>query len=854
MAAATALELDLVAEALPFSAWAADAQGAVTFVNTRWVEVTGITGEAALGRNWIRAIDPSFAAGMETALDEAFASQRATVFETRLVTAAGVARWTQVRCIPVRDATGEVGGWLGSLSDVDDERRNADRLRISAATNAALAQNSGLDATLATLTKMVVPELADWAIVHLLEGDATLRIARIEHRDPILAATASANLMHTLVRMQNGGPNTDVIRWAEPRVYPSFAFEQFLTDAQAHELSSDVVDTVRALGFHSAILLPLMHRGRPIGVLMAVKADPSASGYDGRDVALFTDLSTAAANSIANAQIFDALLDSERDLAVVSRASEELSRSLSLSETYEAIARIIVPDLADWISITVRDHDTLRTVAVLHADPLRAETAFGLLGRYAGDTDASGGTAAVIRSGRAEVWTLIDDALLARSMNAAGAAIYNELGLRSAILVPLVVDGETFGAFQVGSTSFHRLFTPQDLPLFQELAHRASGAISNARRYEQEHRVANALQAGALPKTLPDAFGYVFSGHYAPGRTELQIGGDWYDALRLADGRIVISIGDVLGSGLDAAVMMGNLRQIIRGVAQVHPDPALMLDAADKTLRADLDRPDRIVTALVGVLDPITATLTYASAGHPPAILRLADGTIEELRTTGLPLGLRERDESVTRTVAIPAGALLVFYTDGLTESTHDIIEGERRVLAALLDPDILAAKNIARAIHDEVLFDGSHDDVAILAVRAPHSGGGDPLVRWQFASDDGDAASAARRAFAALLESRGASSDECFIAELVFGELIGNATRYAPGPVDVAVDFSGTAPVLHVLDSGEGFHYVPKLPDDLLSERGRGLFIVTTMTAEFSVVARPVAGSHARAVLAVKP
>jgi anti-sigma regulatory factor (Ser/Thr protein kinase) len=195
-----------------------------------------------------------------------------------------------------------------------------------------------------------------------------------------------------------------------------------------------------------------------------------------------------------------------------------------------------------------------------------------------------------------------------------------------------------------------------------------------------------------------------------------------------------------------------------------------------------------------------------------------------------------------------------VFYTDGLTESTHDIIEGERRMLAALLDPDILAANNIARAIHDEVLFDGSHDDVAILTVRAPQSGGGDPLVRWSFASDDGDAASGARHAFAALLESRGASADECFIAELVFGELIGNATRYAPGPVDVAVDFSGAMPVLHVLDAGEGFHYVPKLPDDLLSERGRGLFIVTTMTAEFSVVARAVAGSHARAVLAVKP
>jgi PAS domain S-box-containing protein len=848
VAAATALDIELVAEALPFPAWAADARGAVTFVNSRWIEKMGLGSEAACGSGWTQAIDPSLRSAVELTLDESFASLKATVFETLVLTGAGVSRWTQIRAIPIRDAAGDVSAWLGSLTDIDDERRTADRLRISAAANAALAQNTGLEATLATLTKMVVPELADWATVNLLEGEQTLRIARIEHRDPIRAATAGANLMHTLVRVQSGGPSPDVIRFAEPQVYPSFDIGKLFPNMQG--LPQGVIDTFQTLGLRSAIFLPLMDRGRPIGVLMAVRADGPAASFDGRDVPLFTDLATAAANSIAHAQIFDALLDSERDLAVVSHASEEFSRSLSLSETYEAIARIIVPDLADWISITIRDHETLRTVAALHADPLRAEVAFALLGKYRGDEEAAGGTAAVIRSGRPEVWTLIDDALLARSMNASGAAIYSELGLRSAVLVPLIVEGETFGSLLVGSTSFHRLFTPQDLPLFQELAHRASAAIGNARRYEQEHRVANALQAGALPKTLPDAFGYVFSGHYAPGRTELQIGGDWYDALRLADGRIVISIGDVLGSGLDAAVMMGNLRQIIRGVAQVHPDPALMLDAADKTLRADLDRPDRIVTALVGVLDPITATLTYASAGHPPAILRLTDGSIEELRTTGLPLGLRERDESVTRTVTIPPGALLVFYTDGLTESTHDIIEGERRVLDALRDPDILAAKNIARAIHDEVLFDGSHDDVAILTVRAPQAGGGDPLVRWSFASDDGERASAARHAFAQMLQDRNAGMDECFIAELVFGELIGNATRYAPGPVDVAVDFTGKAPVLHVLDSGEGFHYVPKLPDDLLSERGRGLFIVTEMTADFSVVARPVAGSHARAVL----
>lgn len=835
-----------VVEALPFGTLAAGPDGGVTHVNRNWTEATGLTLAASLGEGWRSAVAPDDLAALVAAWLKAIATRRTGSHEARLLNGTRQPRWHRIRFIAIRDTAGTIGAWIVTCDDVDDERRGAERLRIAASANAALAQTPGFNGTLATLAALVVPDLADWATINLLDSDGVMRVALAHHRDPA-CTQACATVQHATMRLVRGA-NAEVARDGKPRVYPELPMHIVAETMRANGVADNVIDAFAVLGFRSAVFVPLLHHGSTIGVMQMVRSQLDTVPYDDRDVPAFADLAAAAATAIVNAQIFDALLDSERHLAVVSRASDELARSLSLNETYGTFARIVVPELADWASITVRDPGGLRTVAAMHADADLAGFAQSLLGPYRGDSEATGGTAAVIRSGKPEIWTLIDDGFLDRFMNAEGARIVHGLRLRSTVEVPLLVDGETFGALAVGSTSITRLFTADDLPLFEELARRAAAAIGNARRFEQEHRVATALQAAALPKFLPDAFGIVFSGHYAPGRSELQIGGDWYDALQLADGRIVISIGDVLGSGLDAAVQMGNLRQIIRGVAQVYPDPALMLDAADKTLRAE--RLDRIVTAFVGVLDPVMSTFTYASAGHPPPMMRCSDGTIAELETTGLPLGLRQRDEAATRTVAIPAGALLVFYTDGLTESTRDVIEGDRRLRAALAEPSVYAAADVARALHDAVLFDGSHDDVAILSVRMPPSHDGDAVVRWSFHTDDAERASAARRTLGLLLEARGANERERFSAEVVFGELLANTARYAPGEVDVALDLSGRAPVLHVLDTGPGFRFISQLPDDLLSERGRGIYIVSTLTRAFSVVGRPGGGSHARAVL----
>ncbi len=366
-------------------------------------------------------------------------------------------------------------------------------------------------------------------------------------------------------------------------------------------------------------------------------------------------------------------------------------------------------------------------------------------------------------------------------------------------------------------------------------------------RYRREHFIADTFQSASLAAHLPTVDGITFDAVYQAGTSDLEVGGDWYDAFRLGDGRIVISIGDVAGSGLGAAVTMGRMRQAIRVAAQIQVEPGAILTAADRALRAE--EPDRIVTAFVGVIDNVDGTLAYASAGHPAPLLRRADGTIVELTLGSLPLGLRERSDEASATVALEPGSIIVLYTDGLTESTRDVIEGERRLREALEIQAAAVSANPAREIHDLVLHDGAHDDVAILTVRIGTTAV--PSARWTLDVRDAAAASAIRVAIVAELVTAGANTESAMAAELVFSELIGNVVRHAPGRAEIRLDWSGGAPVLHVLDEGPGFQYVGSLPKDLLSESGRGLFLVGALSDGILVLRRPGIGSHARAILA---
>ncbi len=370
----------------------------------------------------------------------------------------------------------------------------------------------------------------------------------------------------------------------------------------------------------------------------------------------------------------------------------------------------------------------------------------------------------------------------------------------------------------------------------------------------REHQASRAFQHAALPQILPNIPGLDLSAVYEPAGADALVGGDWFDAFRLPDGRVVLSVGDVMGSGLTAAVTMGAVRQAIRGAAHVYADPAAVLDAADHALRSE--QPDRIVTAFVGVLDPLTLMLTFASAGHPAPLVRFPDGTIAELSAVDLPLGLRDeeqRERGVSGSVMLCDRSLVVLYTDGLTESTRDAVTGERRLRAILDAPEVFDAVDPAAAIRG-ALLQAATDDVAILAVRVADAEGSLTHPRWSFPASDAGTGMTTRRQISDVLQALGASTVEAADAELIFGELLGNVLRHTGGTVEAALDLTGDAPVLHVLDRGPGFTFFARLPKDTLSESGRGLYIAAMLARDVSVIPRgDGGGSHARAVLAIR-
>jgi anti-sigma regulatory factor (Ser/Thr protein kinase) len=220
----------------------------------------------------------------------------------------------------------------------------------------------------------------------------------------------------------------------------------------------------------------------------------------------------------------------------------------------------------------------------------------------------------------------------------------------------------------------------------------------------------------------------------------------------------------------------------------------------------------------------------------------------------GLPLGLRQRNARHASTLQLTPGTVLVFYTDGLIEANHDILSGLASLERLIGSREFYQSANPAKFIRSHMLEGGARDDVAILVVRVrtPSERTSDSTRRiycWTYDSVDPNVLSAVRERLDHVLAEHGLHADAIERAKLVLGELVGNVARHAPGAVQIVVDMTSSSPVLHVVDEGLGFERTPALPD-VLSEDGRGLFIVSELTQELTISRGPGGGSHARAVL----
>ena len=373
-------------------------------------------------------------------------------------------------------------------------------------------------------------------------------------------------------------------------------------------------------------------------------------------------------------------------------------------------------------------------------------------------------------------------------------------------------------------------------------------------RTRREHEMVTTLQHALLPDRLPTVPGLRFDACYVPAFEGADVGGDWYDVFSISDRLLGVSIGDVTGHGLRAATIMGQARQALRTASYVDNDPAAVLSCVNRLFCRESNV---LITAFFATMDLFDGTLRYALAGHPPPMYVRTGGEVEVLPGSGFVLGLDARATFKAHDMRLDVGSGLVLFTDGLVEVRRNYLEGVAELRDAIEREYREASQNIAQAIVKRVVDGRSpRDDVALLFLGVTALGAAAfPPQRMEWTIDARSERSA-RRVKRAVLWQLGEMTDgdaDLASAELVINELLANVARHTPGPAEIWLEWHNERATIRVSDRGRAF--TP--PDgtaqiDLLSESGRGLFLVRCVANDL-VVEHTANGNRVSVVLPVR-
>ncbi len=405
--------------------------------------------------------------------------------------------------------------------------------------------------------------------------------------------------------------------------------------------------------------------------------------------------------------------------------------------------------------------------------------------------------------------------------------LLRERGLRSMLGVPLLVEGAVLGVLHVGTLT-ERAFDAEDVELLQRAGDRAALAIFS-RLTERERGLADALQRSLIPR-LPQVPAVSLVGRYLPA-SAARLGGDWYDAFALPDGRIGMAIGDVVGHGFHAAAIMGQLRSGLRASALDGMAPGEVLERLNRLLRQLV--PGRTATAAYLVLDPHGGYMAVASAGHPPPLVDPIDGDawFAELPSS-VPLGAARHVRYDEVELELEPGALLVLYTDGLVENRAESLDAGLERLRGTVGMGDENLEALGDTLVDVLLPDGAgDDDAALLMIRAL------PLSEELEAQcpAEVEAIPVMRRLLTRWLDEAGATRAEIDDLALATAEAAANAIEHAyglaPGIVELRARGSGRGAVtVSVTDFGTW-----RAPRG--TNRGRGLMLMEGLTESVEVI-----------------
>ncbi|MFD8968805.1 SpoIIE family protein phosphatase [Streptomyces sp. NPDC059568] len=533
-----------------------------------------------------------------------------------------------------------------------------------------------------------------------------------------------------------------------------------------------------------------------------------------------------------------------RDL--LHRSASRLGMSLDITRTARALADVVVPDLANLVTVDLAQPilsggEPPQVFGGGESDLVRVAVA-STDGPWPAELLQAGGVYPALPPSP-ELRQIQKN----RSVRLSRDEVIHALGEMAPLLVPpgahtlavtpLHARGRVLGTITAWRTRQPGTFDDTEMELLAEIGSRAALAIDNARRYAREHRTAMTLQQRLLPRATTDTPAAETAAIYRPAHGGHGISGDWFDAIPLPSLRVALVVGDVIGHGLIATATMGRLRTAIQTFADLELDPAEVLTHVDDLvhrLAAEAPPTTRDVvgaTCLYAVYDPLTRRCTLASAGQPPPVLIGPEGTARLIDVNaGPPLGVGGVPYG-SSTLEIEPGSILALYTDGILGlKPYAGRDGMRRLQdeIALQARSHRSLDDIGQAVLGDAHEGPSRDDITLLLSRMRRLPA-DSVRSWIFPADLNAVSEA--RAVAGHQLSAWSLGDIAFTTELVVSELVTNAIRYAGGPVELRLIRDGTL-ICEVTDPSNTQPRLVRAADT--DEGGRGLFIVAQCTTRW--------------------
>jgi serine phosphatase RsbU (regulator of sigma subunit)/pSer/pThr/pTyr-binding forkhead associated (FHA) protein len=304
--------------------------------------------------------------------------------------------------------------------------------------------------------------------------------------------------------------------------------------------------------------------------------------------------------------------------------------------------------------------------------------------------------------------------------------------IRSVMCVPLTTaEGQGFGVIQLDTQDRGKKFTQDDLKLLKGVANYASIAMENARLHEEavarermrrDLELAHQVQLSFLPRAVPQVAGYDFSAHY---EAAFEVGGDYYGFIPLGGGRLAVTLGDVAGKGVPAALLMAKLSSDTRFSLLTEPDPAKAVAKLNDLLYEFTCQADRFVTFVAALIDPVSHVATVVSAGHPSPLLHRRGGALEEPITkkqTGMLLGIESGAAFEAVSIPLGPGDSLILYTDGIPDAqdVRNVPFGLKGMQAALAGAGAATPRQLTerlvKAVQAHAAGRNPHDDITLVA------------------------------------------------------------------------------------------------------------------------------------------